>query len=237
MVYQHTKLQINTIYDLELFFIGMIFFAEIIFKRNGLMPAEIRKTLLHIEDTFVEGGKVAEKPLRMIAAIAVVKNPWAGQGFVEDLRPAIADVAPTLGEKLTKMIIDTAGSGEVVEGYGKAAVVGMDGEVEHASALIHTLRFGNHYREAVGAKSYLAFCNTRGGANAPIMIPLMDKNDGGRRSHYLTIQLSIPDAPGPDEIVVALGASIGGRPHHRIGDRYQDLKELGHDVDNPASVK
>jgi hypothetical protein len=68
------------------------------------------------------------------------------------------------------------------------------------------------------------------------MIPLMDKNDGGRRSHYLTIQLSIADAPAPDEIVVALGASIGGRPHHRIGDRYQDLKELGHDVDNPAAV-
>lgn len=80
------------------------------------------------------------------------------------------------------MIIDAAGSGEAVEGYGKAAVVGLDGELEHASALIHTLRFGNHYREAVGAKSYLAFCNTRGPANAPIMIPLMDKNDevGGR---------------------------------------------------------
>ena len=98
------------------------------------------------------------------------------------------------------------------------------------------LRFGNHFREAVGAKSYLAFTNTRGPANAPLQIPLMDKNDGGRRSHYLTIQLSVADAPGPDEIVIALGASIGGRPHHRIGDRYQDLKDLGHDVDNPASV-
>ena len=64
----------------------------------------------------------------------------------------------------------------------------------------------------------------------------MDKNDVGRRSHYLTIHLSVPDAPADDEIVVALGASIGGRPHHRIGDRYQDLKDLGHDVDNPASV-
>ena len=90
--------------------------------------------------------------------------------------------------------------------------------------------------EAVSAKSYLSFCNIRGGANAPIMIPLMDKNDAGRRSQYLTIQLSIPDAPADDEIVVALGASIGGRPHHRIGDRYQDLKDLGHDIDNPASV-
>lgn len=201
------------------------------------MPAEIRKTLLHVENTYIEGGKKADVPLKMIAAIAIIKNPWAGQGFVQDLKPGIHDVAPGLGELLTKMILEEAGGGDAVEGYGKSAVVGLDGEVEHASALIHTLRFGNHYREAVGAKSYLAFCNTRGGANAPIMIPLMDKNDGGRRSHYLTIQLSVPDAPASDEIVIALGASLGGRPHHRIGDRYQDLKDLGHDIDNPAAVK
>lgn len=64
----------------------------------------------------------------------------------------------------------------------------------------------------------------------------MDKNDEGRRSHYLTIQTAVPDAPAADEIVVALGASTGGRPHHRIGDRYEDLKELGQDVTNPAGV-
>jgi hypothetical protein len=200
------------------------------------MAAEIRKTLLHVEETLIEGGKTAEVPLKMIAAVAVIKNPWAGQGFVDDLKPKILDCAPGLGELLTKMVLDAAGGGDKVEGYGKSAIVGVNGEVEHASALIHTLRFGNHYREAVGAKSYLAFCNTRGPANAPLMIPLMDKNDGGRRSHYLTIQLSVADAPGPDEIVIALGASIGGRPHHRIGDRYQDLKDLGHDIDNPAAV-
>ncbi len=200
------------------------------------MKPHLRKTLLNVETTLIEGGREAAQPLRLIAAAAVVRNPWAGRGFVEDLAPEIREVAPELGARLTRMILDAAGSGEAVEGYGKAAVVGMDGEVEHASALIHTLHFGNHYREAVGARSYLSFCNTRGGANAPVMIPLMDKNDAGRRSHYLTIQFSIPDAPGPDEIVVALGASIGGRPHHRIGDRYQDLKELGHDADNPAAV-
>ncbi|NVK61280.1 MAG: amino acid synthesis family protein [Rhodobacteraceae bacterium] len=200
------------------------------------MPAEIRKTLLHVETTRIEGGKAAPVPLKMIAAVAVIRNPWAGQGFVEDLRPAILDAAPGLGALLTEMVLEAAGGGDKVEGYGKAAIVGVNGEVEHASGLIHTLRFGNHYREAVGAKSYLAFTNTRGPANAPLQIPLMDKNDGGRRSHYLTIQLSVADAPGPDEIVVALGASIGGRPHHRIGDRYQDLKELGHDLENPASV-
>jgi hypothetical protein len=196
----------------------------------------IRKTLLHVETTLIEGGRQAPKPLRLIAAMAVVKNPWAGRGYVEDLRPEIHAVAPELGALLTRMILEAAGSGDIVEAYGKSAVVGLDGEIEHASALIHTLRFGNHYRTAVGAKSYLAFCNTRGPANAPVMIPLMDKNDEGRRSHYLTIQCAIPDAPAADEIVVALGASIGGRPHHRIGDRYQDLKEMGHDVANPAAV-
>ncbi len=200
------------------------------------MTLQIRKTMLQIETTLIEGGKAAAIPLKLFSALAIVKNPWAGRGFVEDLKPEIQAVAPVLGELLTKMIIEAVGSGEAVEAYGKAAVVGVDGEIEHASALIHTLRFGNHYRQAVGAKSYLAFSNTRGPANAPIMIPLMDKNDEGRRSHYLTIQTSIPDAPAADEIVVALGASIGGRPHHRIGDRYQDLRDLGQDVANPAGV-
>lgn len=200
------------------------------------METFIRKTLLHVETTLIEGGRAAPVPLKLIAAAAVIKNPWAGRGFVEDLKPEIHAVAPVLGALLTEMVLDAAGGGDKVEAYGKSAVVGLDGEVEHASALIHTLRFGNHYRSAVGAKSYLSFCNTRGGANAPVMIPLMDKNDEGRRSHYLTINFAIPDAPAADEIVVALGASIGGRPHHRIGDRYQDLKDLGHDAENPAGV-
>lgn len=200
------------------------------------MSIQIRKTGLQIETTLIEGGKPAEKPLKFFCAFAVLKNPWAGRGFVENLKPEIHEAAPILGELLTKMIIDAVGSGDAVEAYGKSAIVGLNGEIEHASALIHTLRFGNHYRHAVGAKSYLAFCNTRGPANAPLMIPLMDKNDEGRRSHYLTIQTSIADAPAADEIVVALGASIGGRPHHRIGDRYQDLKDLGQDVHNPAGV-
>ena len=200
------------------------------------MPAEIRKVLTQIETTLIEGGKPAATPLKLILAAAVIANPWAGHGFVDDLGPEIRDCAPGLGALLTEMILDMAGGGDRVEGYGKAAIVGTNGEVEHASALIHTLRFGNAYREAVGAKSYLAFTNTRGPAGAPLAIPLMDKNDGGRRSHYLTIQSAISDAPAADEILIALGASIGGRPHHRIGDRYRDLKELGHDVDNPAAV-
>ncbi|GHF43917.1 amino acid synthesis family protein [Seohaeicola zhoushanensis] len=199
------------------------------------MEPEIRKIVSYDEETLVEGFRKAATPWRMFAVAAVVRNPWAGR-YVEDLKPEIMAYGPVLGELLTNRMLSLAGGGGAIEAYGKAAVVGLDGEVEHASGLIHTLRFGNFYRQAVGAKSYLSFTNTRGPANAPVMIPLMDKNDAGRRSHYLTIQFAIPDAPRADEIVVALGAATTGRPHHRIGDRYQDLKDLGHDLDNPAAV-
>ena len=191
-----------------------------------MTPFQVRKIVTYTEEIRIEGGRAAPRPLQMFAAAAVLTNPWAGRGFVEDLRPEIHAIAPELGKLLTASILQMAGSGAAVEGYGKAAIVGTSGEIEHASALIHTLRFGNLYREAVGAKSYLAFTNVRGGPACPITIPLMHKDDEGMRSHYLTIQFSIVDAPAPDEIVVALGASIGGRPHHRIGDRYQDIKEL-----------
>jgi hypothetical protein len=199
------------------------------------MTPEIRKIVTYDEEVLIEGFRPAAQPWRMFAVAAVVKNPWAGR-YVEDLKPEIHAYGPVLGQMMTDRMITLAGGGDQIEAYGKAAGVGLDGEVEHASGLIHTLRFGNFYREAVGAKSYLAFTNTRGPANAPIMVPLMDKNDAGRRSHYLTIQFSIPAAPRADEVVVVLGAATSGRPHHRIGDRYQDLKDLGHDLDNPAAV-
>ena len=199
------------------------------------MQPEIRKIVTYDEEILIEGFRKTKNPWRLFAVAAVIKNPWAGR-FVENLKPEIQAYGPALGEMMTKKMISLAGSGAAIEAYGKAAIAGLDGEIEHASALIHTLRFGNFYREAVEAKSYLAFTNTRGGANAPILVPLMDKNDAGRRSHYLTIQFSISDAPRDDELVIALGAATSGRPHHRIGDRYQDLKDLGHDMDNPASV-
>lgn len=199
------------------------------------MSPEIRKLVTFEEETRIEGFKAAPQPWRTFAVAAVVRNPWAGR-YVEDLTPEIQAYGPVLGKLLTERIAAVAGGAQAIEAYGKAAVAGLDGEIEHASGLIHTLRFGNHYRQALGAKSYLAFTNTRGPANAPIMVPLMDKNDVGRRSHYLTVQFAIPDAPRADEIVVVLGGATGGRPHHRIGDRYKDLEALGHDVDNPAAV-
>jgi len=200
------------------------------------MDLEIRKLVNFEEEILIEGFKKAEKPWRMYAVAAVISNPWAGR-YVEDLNKEVRSFGPVLGKLLTERILKIAGGGDQIEAYGKSAVVGTNGEIEHASALIHTLHFGNHYREAVGAKSYLSFTNTRGPANAPISVPLMDKNDAGKRSHYLTIQFSISDAPAPDELVIVLGGASSGRPHHRIGDRYQDLEELGYDLDNPAAVK
>lgn len=200
------------------------------------MFPELRKIVTFDEVIHRDGARVANPPLRLMAAAAVLTNPWAGRGYVEDLQPEIQRIAPILGKMLTDTLITLAGGGDRIEAYGKAALCGTDCELEHCSALIHTLRFGNFYREAVGAKTYLGFTNVRGAAGSELQIPLMDKHDAGRRSHYLTVQMTIPDAPAHDELVVALGASNGGRPHHRIGDRYQDIKAMGGSVDNPAGV-
>ena len=200
------------------------------------MLKELRKIVTFDEDIYSEGGKEANPILRIIGVAAVLSNPWKGRGFVEDLQPEIKRIAPVMGKALTDRLISMVGSGEKIEAYGKAALAGTSCEIEHASAIIHTLQFGNFYREAVGAKSYLGFTNTRGPANTQIQIPLMDKHDTGRRSHYLTVQFSIYDAPDVNEIVCALGAATSGRPHHRIGDRYSDLKALGKSVDNPAGI-
>ena len=200
------------------------------------MQLELRKIVTYQEEIFIEGKKNAVPPLKIFGVAAVVKNPWSGKTFIEELKPEITRFAPILGQNLTEIIIEMAGGGEKIEAYGKAAMSGLDCEIEHASALIHTLHFGNFYRDAVKAKSYLGFTNTRGPANTQINIPLMDKHDSGRRSHYLTVQFSISDAPANDELIAAFGGANGGRPHHRIGDRYSDLEELGRNVENPAGV-
>ena len=197
------------------------------------MDLKIRKFVDYSEQVHIEGFKKTAKPLHIFAVAAVITNPWSGK-FIEDLNPEIQAYAPILGEELSNRILKLAGGPDNIEAYGKAAVVGTEGEIEHGSAFTHTLRFGNFYRNAVGAKSYLVFTNTRAPANGAIMIPLMDKHDPGKRSHYHTIQFAISDSPAANEIVIALGGANGGRPHHRIGDRYQDLKELGNDIDEPG---
>jgi hypothetical protein len=190
------------------------------------MPLKIRKIVRYVDETYIEGGKEAGRPWVMAGVAAVIENPWAGQGFVEDLRTEILDQAPELGEKMVPTLLATIGGANIVEAYGKAAIVGVNGEVEHGSGMIHTLRFGNQYRMAVNGESFLSFTNKRAGPGTAITIPMMHKDDAGMRSHYLTLEFHIPDAPGPDEIVIALGAASGGRPHHRIGDRYMDMEEM-----------
>ncbi len=190
------------------------------------MPFTVRKFVTYSDETLIEGGRAAETPITMVCVAAILPNPWAGRGFVEDLSPEIRAIASDLGAEMVARLTKAIGGAERIEAYGKAAVVGAHGEVEHASALIHTLRFGNHYRRAVDAKSYLSFTNKRGGLGTSIQVPMMHKDDEGLRSHYITAEFSISDAPLADEIVVVLGAADGGRAHPRIGNRYLDLEAI-----------
>jgi len=195
------------------------------------MNLHLRKFTKFVDKTFIEGGKEAKEPVLMVSVATVFKNPWHGKGFVEDLKPVILDLAPKLGDILVPELIKEIGSPEKILAYGKAGVVGLAGEIEHASAFIHTLRFGNKFRDAVGGTAYLSFTNTRGPAGCKIAIPMMHKTDSGLRPYYLTHEFNIQDAPCDDEIVVAIGGSPGGRAHARTGDRYQDMKEMG--IKNP----
>ena len=179
------------------------------------MDLKLRKFAKFVDKTFIEGGKKAKEPVLLVSVAAVIENPWAGKGFVEDLKPEILDLAPQLGDLLVPELTKEIGSGEKILAYGKAAMVGLNGEIEHASAFIHTLRFGNKFRDAVGGTSYLSFTNTRGPAGAKISIPMMHKTDAGLRPFYLTHEFTIYDAPNEDEIVVAIGGAPTGRAHAR----------------------
>ena len=191
------------------------------------MEIKLRKFNKFVDKTFIEGGKKAKEPVLLVSVAAVFENPWKDQGFVEDLKPIILDLAPKLGNILVPELIKEIGSAENILAYGKAGIVGLNGEIEHASAFIHTLRFGNKFRDAVGGTSYLSFTNTRGPAGSKISVPMMHKNDAGLRPYYLTHEFKFQDAPNEDEIVVAIGAAPTGRAHARTGDRYQDMKEMG----------
>jgi hypothetical protein len=195
------------------------------------MDYGLRKISTFVEETFVEGGKTAERPVRFVVVAAVLRNPWAGKGFVENLRPEIFRIAPVLGTELTKRLVAVMPA-ERVEAYGKAAAVGTNGEIEHASALIHTLRFGNIFREAVHGTAYLSFTNTRNAPGALLSLPMIHKSETGKRSHFLTAQFQIPDAPAADELLVAIGAADNSRAHPRLADRFQDMEEMKRELEN-----
>ena len=188
------------------------------------MDLKLRKFAKFVDKTFIEGGKKAKEPVLLVSVAGVIQNPWSGKEFVEDLKPEILDLAPKIGDILVPELIKEIGSGDKILAYGKAAMVGLNGEIEHASAFIHTLRFGNKFREAVGGTSYLSFTNTRGPAGSN---PMMHKTDAGLRPYYLTHEFTIHDAPNENEIVIAIGGATTGRAHARTGDRYQDMKEMG----------
>ena len=193
------------------------------------MDLKVRKFAKFVDETFIEGGKISKEPVLLVSVAAVIKNPWFDRGFVENLKPEILALAPKLGDILVPELIKEIGSGDEILAYGKAAMVGLNGEIEHASAFIHTLRFGNKFRDAVNGTSYLSFTNTRGPAGSKISLPMMHKTDAGLRPYYLTHEFTIHDAPNEDEIVVAIGGASTGRAHARTGDRYQDMKEMGID--------
>jgi hypothetical protein len=189
------------------------------------MTLGIRKICTFLEETFIEGGKASPRPVNVVVVAAIIQNPWAGRGFVENLRPEIIRIAGPLSQEMTSRLVAQM-SAEKIEACGKAAAVGVNGEIEHASAMIHTLRFGNPFRNAIGGTNYLEFTNTRNAPGALLSLPMMHKSETGKRSHFLTANFQIADAPGPDEIIVAIGASDNARAHARIADRFQDIAEM-----------
>lgn len=188
--------------------------------------SEIRKIHVSIEETYVEGGKTVNPPLTTAIVALVMRNPWADVPYKEDLRPEIRRFAPEIGALLGEKLVTALGSADAIESYGKASVVGVDGELEHASAMVHTLLFGEEVRKQVDGASTMVFANTRGGPGAQITVPIVHKGELLTRSHYHTVQTSIPDAPRADEVIVAIAGATGSRPFPRIGDREMDRQDI-----------
>ncbi|GAA1176118.1 amino acid synthesis family protein [Nesterenkonia xinjiangensis] len=176
----------------------------------------IRKITTIIEDIHQEGGRHVDPAARVAVVAAVIENPWRGQGFVEDLQPGIETTASEIGALLAPRVVEALGA--PVEAYGKAAIVGLDGEVEHGSALIHTLKFGDHFRQATQATTLLPAVEKRGPAGVLFDIPLKHITDATIRSHHQTVEVRLSDAPHAGEIVIALAAAAQGRPQQRLAD-------------------
>ncbi|KAA0092651.1 amino acid synthesis family protein [Mycolicibacterium sp. P1-18] len=182
----------------------------------------LRKVVLYREAVVTEGGTSPAHPAQQASVAAVMRNPWIGTSTSRDLSPETATIAPILARLLTGRLLDALGGVGSVEAFGKAAIVGSAGEIEHGGALIHTPYFGNLMREFLEGESIICFADTRADAGQTLVVPLWHKNHAATRSHYQTISTRVPDGPRADEIVVVAAASTGPRPHPRIGDRTTD---------------
>ena len=178
--------------------------------------AKIRKIVTVVEDTFEEGGQEILPPTRRAAAIAVIKNPFAGI-YHDDLETLMA-IGEELGSLLGDKCIAALGvTPQAVQSYGKAALVGENGELEHAAAILHP-RLGKPLRSAVEKGAALVPSNKkRGGMGHPLDVPLGHKDAGYVRSHFDGMEVRINDAPKANEILVAIAVADSGRPLPRVG--------------------
>jgi hypothetical protein len=177
---------------------------------------EVRKYVTILEKTRMEGGREVDPPTRRAAAIAVIANPFAGE-FAENLDRLI-EIGEELGTDLGKMAVDTLQIPlESVESYGKAAIVGSRGELEHAAAILHP-KLGKPFRDAIGGgKAIIPSAKKMGVPGTEIDVPLHYKDAAFVRSHFDAMPIRVYDAPREDEILVALVVTDSGRPHPRIG--------------------
>jgi len=180
------------------------------------MPAELRKLVTIVEETHREGECAVTPPSRRAAAVAVIRNPYAGR-FQEDLADLI-EIGETLGALLAERAVAALGIDPYsVESYGKAAAVGADGELEHAAAILHP-KFGAPFRKVLGkGAALIPSSKKRGGLGVPLDIPLGHKDAAFVRSHFDGMEVRIADAPRAHEILVAVAIATSGRPHPRIG--------------------
>jgi hypothetical protein len=175
---------------------------------------EVRRYYSVVEEVHEEGGRPLERPLKRVAVAAVILNPYAGR-YEEDLS-LLYTLAEELGKELGQRAVALLG-GDAPESFGKAAIVGVDGEREHAAAMMHPT-LGGPLRKAVsGGKAIIPSAKKLGGPGASIDIPLHYKDAMFVRSHFDGMELRIPDAPRADEIVIAIAVTNGGRPHARVG--------------------
>jgi hypothetical protein len=177
---------------------------------------EVRKYVTIVEETVIEGGKKVDPPTRKAAAIAVIKNPFAGK-YIENL-DSLIDIGEALGGILGKKAVEALKiAPEKAESYGKAAIVGVNGELEHAAAILHP-KLGTPLRDAVGGgKAIIPSAKKMGGPGTEIDVPLHYKDAAFVRSHFDAMTVRVQDAPRSDEIVVAIVVTDSGRPHPRIG--------------------